>query len=210
VLVAGRYGSGIGAHAALAAAGFAVIEEDPRPDQLAEAVHKQRPHICLLDADAPGSLAALAALRAVTAGPRVVVVGEPRDAHDVLAALAAGAAGYLVNDTTADRLADHLEDVAQGHLALSPALVAGIAAIALGAQEELRTGGLTAREHEVMMLLRTRMTSKQIAQRLGVSPTTVRRHASSAAHKLGAQTRDRALRTLEGVASRDDQSGGPK
>ena len=129
-------------------------------------------------------------------------MAETAGADDVLDALEAGAAGFLLSDVTPERLAQHVSDVADGHLALSPALVRPLLQRLRNERDRL---GLTARERQVMRLLRTSMSTKQVAQRLGVSPVTVRRHASSVARKLAEAEGNGAGANDDGVHTRERQ-----
>ena len=172
----------LGERLALGAVGYDVLEECESAGAAIAAVQRHRPDICLIDLGlfgegvAPGGVPAQ-----LEPAARVVIVTEAATTDDVLDAIEGGAAGVLLADTTPERLAQHMSDVADGHLALSPALVRPLLERLRNERDRL---GLTAREGQVMRLLRTSMSTKQVAQRLGVSPVTVRRHASSAARKL--------------------------
>jgi DNA-binding NarL/FixJ family response regulator len=124
-----------------------------------------------------------------------VLAAEAATPEDVLDALDAAAAGYLLKDVTAERLAQHVADAAEGHLAIAPALVRPL----IQRVREPHHGTLTLREREVMDLLRMSLNTKQIAQRLGVSASTVRSHASAAVRKLGAASRSDVLEEGDSV-----------
>jgi DNA-binding NarL/FixJ family response regulator len=183
VVIGDRHGpTRLGERLALGAVGYEVLEECASAEAALAAAQRHRPDICLIDVGlfsqgaTPGGVA-----RGLAPFGRVVVVADDAAADDVLDALEGGAAGLLLADVTPERLAQHMSDVADGHLALSPALVRPLLERLRNERDRL---GLTAREGQVMRLLRTSMSTKQVAQRLGVSPVTVRRHASSAARKL--------------------------
>jgi DNA-binding NarL/FixJ family response regulator len=188
---------------ALGAVGFAILEECASAEAALAAVRRHRPDICLIDlglfGDAVTPSRVTVQLQAAT---RVVLVADAASADDVLDALEAGAAGFLLANVTPERLAQHMSDAADGHLALSPALVRPVLERLRNERDRL---GLTARESQVMRLLRTSMTTKQVAQRLGVSPVTVRRHASSAARKLAEAEGSGAGANGDGVQTSERQ-----
>ena len=183
LVIGDRHGpTRLGERLALGAVGFDVLEECESAEGAIAAVRRHRPDICLIDRGLFGEGFATGRIPVqFEAGTRVVIVAETAWADDALDALEAGAAGFLLADVTPERLAQHMSDVADGHLALSPALVRQVLQ---RLRDERERFGLTAREGQVMRLLRTGMSTKRVAQRLGVSPVTVRRHASSAARKL--------------------------
>jgi DNA-binding NarL/FixJ family response regulator len=121
-----------------------------------------------LDGDRP-SVAAVRELSRVT---RVLVVSAASRPADVLACMAAGAAGYATKDMEEDALRAAVREVAAGGFALSPQLAAIV-----GAAERSRPGGggtaLTAREREALDWIARGMTHAQAARRMGVAPSTV-------------------------------------
>jgi DNA-binding NarL/FixJ family response regulator len=125
----------------------------------------------------------------------VVILAAAEDDEDALAALRAGARGFLLEDAPPRRLAETVRTVAAGGAALSPGVARRVLA-ALAAQpapdrprpEQLDE--LTPRELEVLALVATGMSNAQIAEHLVVSPATAKTHVSRAMCKLRA--RDRA------------------
>jgi two-component system, NarL family, nitrate/nitrite response regulator NarL len=98
--------------------GFTICAEAADRATAVEAARRERPDLCLLDVCMPGN-GVLAAAEIITLVPetRVVLMTIAASDEDMLAALAAGAAGYLVKDVDFDRLALILADVASGELA---------------------------------------------------------------------------------------------
>ena len=189
----------LGARLALGAVGYDVLEECASAEAAIAAAQRHRPDICLIELGLFGEGATAGAVAARLAScARVVIVAESAEPDDVLDAIEAGVSGFVLADTTPERLAQHMSDVADGHLALSPALVRPLLQRLRNERDRL---GLTAREGQVMRLLRTSMSTKQVAQRLGVSPVTVRRHASSAARKLAGADPNVAAAEGNGVQS---------
>lgn len=186
----------------LEADGLVVVGETGDADSTLAAAVRERPQICLVDLDLPGEgLTAVA--RVADAAPQtlVVVLTESDRSDHLIAALTRGAAGYLLKGMTGGRLAATLRAAHQGEPALSRSLVSHLI-------NEIRRGParliplpdgpvmLSPREWEVGELLREGCSSAEIANRLGVSPVTVRRHIGLLVRKLGVQDRDTAVDLL--------------
>jgi DNA-binding NarL/FixJ family response regulator len=129
-----------------------------------------------------------AALRAQHPAPAVVILTTfDRDA-EILGAIEAGAAGYLVKDVSPDAIVRAVRDAAGGRMVLSPELsdrvVAGMRA------PRVR---LTARELDVLRLLDTGASNREIARTLFVTEATVKTHLVHVFAKLGADSRARAI-----------------
>ncbi len=193
----------LGVRMALTRGGFRVTAEAADCDGAVEAVLAERPDVCLLDVRMPGG-GIEAARRVKESGVKtsVVMLTVSQDSGDVLAALRAGAIGYLPKDTRPDRLPAALVGVLTGEAALPRALVP-LVLRSLRAEGEpstarVRVRGveLSARESEVLRLLRSGMKTAEISEALSLSPVTVRRHISAGVSKLGVANRDAAIRAL--------------
>jgi DNA-binding NarL/FixJ family response regulator len=131
----------------------------------------------------------------------IVVLSRSDRPEDVVTALTRGAGGYLLKGINGERLASTLRGAYDGEPPLSRSLVPHLV-------DEIRRGSerrlllpdgpvtLTPREWEVGELLRERHSTAEIADQLGVSPVTVRRHVGLLVHKLGAESRDDAVDML--------------
>jgi DNA-binding NarL/FixJ family response regulator len=173
----------------------------------AEAVREAgrlQPDVVLLDLSMPGvdGLSALPAIRNASPGCEVVVLTASGTEDNLLAAIRAGAAGYLLKTEPPERIAEFLEGVVQGDAALS-------GSIARRLLDRVRTGSdpvggvpdaiarkLSARELEVLLLLDEHLGTDEIARRLYISEHTVRSHVKSLLRKLGVSSRREALEQL--------------
>ena len=163
-----------------------------------------QPDLVLLDLAMPGmdGLTALPRIRESAPSCEVVVLTASDAEDNLLAAIRAGASGYLLKTEPPEQIASFLRSVARGDAALS----GGVARRLLdrvrqggrpsGVPEEI-TRVLSAREVEVLLLLDEHLGTDQIAQRLFISEHTVRSHVKSLLRKLGVSSRREALDRLE-------------
>ena len=194
-----------GIRMALEEAGFAVCAEVGDADAAVAAALRERPDVCLLDADIPGSgIAATARITAKLPRTSVVVLAASMRDADLLDALRAGAAGYLPKDTNSARLPFVLHGVVHGEAALSRRIVARLIDEfrERGERKRLTAAGgrpvvLTGREAEVLDLLVQRLPTPEIARRLFISQGTVRTHVAAVLRKLDVRDREAAIRLLE-------------
>ncbi len=193
----------LGVRMALLRGGFRVLAEAADGDGAVEAVLRERPDLCLLDISMPGGgIEAAARLAQLAPATAVVMLTVSTSAEDLLAALRAGARGYLPKDMSPDSLPAALRGVLKGEAALPRTFVGRMLHEMRGlpapGDAPVRAGGveLTARESEILRMLRSGLSTVEIAERLSLSPVTVRRHLSAAAAKLGADGRDEALRAI--------------
>jgi DNA-binding NarL/FixJ family response regulator len=184
--------------------GFDVVGEaaDGR-EAIARAVELQ-PDLILLDLSMPGvdGLTALPQLRGAAPGCEVVVLTASAMEENLLGAIRAGAAGYLLKSEPPARIVEFLRGIARGEAALS-------GSVARRLLDQVRTNGgggpavpdeiaavLSARELEVLLLLDDHLGTDEIAKRLFISEHTVRSHVKSLLRKLGVSSRREALEAL--------------
>mgnify|MGYP001823199618 FL=1 len=158
-----------------------------------------RPHVVLMDIRMPGT-DGLSATELITADPdldgvRVLVLTTFESDDAVMAALRAGASGFLGKGVEPTALLEAIRVVAAGEALLSPSATKSLIArmLAMPAGPTPGTGSLeslTERESEVVALVAQGLSNDEIAARLFVSPLTAKTHVNRAMAKLGA--RDRA------------------
>jgi two-component system nitrate/nitrite response regulator NarL len=191
----------VGVRLALEEGGFVVsAEEDTGPRAVAAAL-RDPPDVCLVEVNVPGGgLEAVAAIRGRLAETRVVMLSASSKDEDVFAALQAGASGYLLKGMNPARLGPTLIGVLQGEAALPRELTARLirefrARARRGETGLVRRGKneLTSREWDVLDCLCEGLSSRQIADRLFISQTTVRRHVGSILVKLEVPNRQAAV-----------------
>jgi DNA-binding NarL/FixJ family response regulator len=188
----------------LAGNDFDVVGQAADGQEAVELAGQLRPQLVLLDLSMPGvdGLSALPGLRDAVPDAEVIVLTASGTEDNLLAAIRAGAAGYLLKSEPPDRIVDFLRGVARGEAALS-------GEVARRLLDQVREGGhrnggvpddiagaLSAREVEVLLLLDEHLGTDDIAKRLFISEHTVRSHVKSLLHKLNVSSRREALETL--------------
>jgi DNA-binding NarL/FixJ family response regulator len=197
VLLASADGSfRTGLRVTLASAGFSIVGEVTSAEIAVSTAVAERPELVLVSADLPGG--AFDAVREVSGrlpATRVVVLTRSPTGDELVAAVQAGAAGYLGEDVSQARLPAVMRGILDGEVALPrretqhlldamrgrdhrQATVAARAAVAL-----------TKRELEVLDMLVAETSTGEMARRLGISQVTVRRHVSSVLGKLEVRSR---------------------
>lgn len=165
-----------------------IVAEVSAGDKVLAAAREQRPDIALLDIEMPGldGIAAAAALRrgAPDCTPLILTTfGRPAYLRR---AMEAGAAGFLVKDAPAERLASAIRRAAAGERVVDPELAAATLAY--------NESALTPREREVLEAGADGSPVSEIAHRLHLSEGTVRNYLSAAIGKTGARNRVEAWR----------------
>ena len=188
----------------LAGNGFDVVGQASDGQEAIDVAGKLRPQLVLLDLSMPGldGLSALPGLRAAVPDAEVIVLTASGTEENLLAAIRAGAAGYLLKSEPPDKIVAFLRGVVRGEAALS-------GEVARSLLDQVREGGyrnggvpddiagaLSAREVEVLLLLDEHLGTDDIAKRLFISEHTVRSHVKSLLHKLNVSSRREALEAL--------------
>lgn len=171
-----------------------VGEAAPGEETLALTVHL-RPDVVLCDlrlGEGIDGIETTARLRRLEPAPAVLILTTyDRDA-EILGAIEAGAAGYLLKDVNPGVILDGIKRAAAGETVLAPELQSRVLK---GMREPLPR--LTERETEVLRLLSTGSTNREIARTLFVAEATVKSHIAHICTKLGVDSRSKAVHAAQ-------------
>ncbi len=180
------------------AADIEIVGEAADGGEVDDAVERTRPDVVLMDIRMPSvdGLTATERLRARPDAPQVVVLTTFHADEQVLHALRAGAAGFVLKDTPPAEIVDAVRRVAAGEPVLSPAVTrqvmrhaAGTAAGPRQARARERLALLNDREREVAVAVARGLANASIAAELFMSVATVKTHVSRILARLGLNNR---------------------
>lgn len=191
--------------------GFAVVGEAANGAEAIRLASSLRPDVILMDLHMPGT-DGLQATRAITAAlpeTRVVMLTVSEEDRDVFEAIKCGAQGYLLKTVDPAELCALLQGVSRGEAPLSPTTAAKI--LKQFARREDKpastapTDALTPRENDVLHLLATGLTNKEIGVRLDIAENTVKNHLKNILAKLHLDNRVQAAAVAihRGLGRRD-------
>ncbi|GLW05726.1 DNA-binding response regulator [Microtetraspora sp. NBRC 13810] len=157
-----------------------------------ETLGEPLPDVVLMDLQMPrmGGVEATAAIVRAHPGVRVVVLSSFGEAERVHAALAAGAAGYLLKDADPDEVVMAVRAAAEGEVHLDSAVARQLTRRMTAPNVGLTS--LTAREREILTLVAQGHANRDIADRLAISERTARTHVSNVLSKLQLSSRTQA------------------
>lgn len=155
-----------------------------------ELVRRTHPDVVIMDLQMP-EMDGVTATRLVVAegGTDVLVLTSFSDTDRIVAALDAGAVGYLLKDAEPEDVIEGVRAVSRGESPIHPRAARQLLGALPGASRQLE---LTPRELQVIILIRQGLANKQIARRLGISERTVKSHLTSAFARIGASDRTQA------------------
>jgi DNA-binding NarL/FixJ family response regulator len=179
--------------------GLEVVGEAEDVDGAIDAAATLHPDVVLLDLVLPGGggVAALPRLLALDPAPRILILTSFGGDEQALAAVRAGANGWLGKDVPPSELESAIRTVHRGGSVLDPAVASRLLAEVASPSADPGLDQLTAREREVLSLLGLGLSNRELAQRLFVAEKTVKTHVSAILAKL--QLTDRTQAALYAV-----------
>jgi DNA-binding NarL/FixJ family response regulator len=185
--------------------GFEVSAEAADADAALRMALRERPALCLVDSQLRGGgIGAASRICSRVPETEVVVLADKPDESELLEVVRAGASGYLQKNMNPEAFSRALHGALRGEPAFPRALLAPVLEEFRVRHERrrLRLPGrtvvdLSRRESEVLDLLRNGLATREIADRLDISPVTVRRHVGTLLTKLGVRDRAAALRLFD-------------
>jgi two-component system nitrate/nitrite response regulator NarL len=194
---------------------FEVCAEAADAAAAVDAALREQPDLCLLDVEMPGNgIAAAWEIRQRLPETTIVMMTVSGAEDDLLTAIRAGAAGYLPKDMDPERLPHALWGAHHGEGAVPRVLMARIISHLRDGSPNWRRlahskSRLSTREWQVLELLQQNLDSRTIAERLSLSPATVRSHRARIMQKLRANDEQELLAHLERPSSRPGRKVGP-
>jgi two-component system, NarL family, response regulator len=168
--------------------GMKVVAEAADGQTAVRQFQRHHPDVCLIDLRMPGTdgVEAIRSIRQLDSNAKIIVLTTFDDDEDIFRALRNGAKAYLLKDITREELIENILAVHRGKT-FFPARVA----IKLAGR---KNSNPTTRELEVLRLLSSGKTNKEIGNLLGLKEGTIKIHINHILHKLGAETRTEASR----------------
>jgi two-component system, NarL family, nitrate/nitrite response regulator NarL len=188
------------------AGGFEVVGQGGSADEAAALVRELAPDIVLLDISMPGGgLNAARRIAEIAPTVRIVMLTVSESDDDIMEALKAGAVGYVLKGVGSAALAEILRSVARGESYVSPSLAARLLT-----EMRMRSKGtpddplsrLTPREEEILRLVATGQSNKEVGLKLELQEKTVKHHMTRILSKLQVRNRTEAAGVLRDIAAR--------
>ncbi len=173
---------------------FHLVGQARSGPEAAELAKSTRPHVAILDVNMPrgGGVGAVAAIKRETDARVIMLTVSDKD-DDLLAAIDAGADGYLLKNLAPEQLYSAIATAAAGQGVLSPEITGKVMQAASAAIPDGPTAKLSPRESEVLQLVAQGLTTPQIAKRLVLAESTVKTHLRHIMGKLEASNRAEAV-----------------
>ncbi len=188
--------------------GLEVVGEAADGEQAVTKARILKPDVILMDLSMPrkDGVQAISEIRQEIPEAKILVLTSFAEDKRVIAAIEAGALGYLLKDSSPQELIRAVRTVHQGESSLHPTVAHKLIHRFQRSSEENQTESLTAREIKVLRLIAEGLSNHDIAKKLFISEPTVRTHVSNILRKLRLDNRTQAaLYALrEGFASLED------
>jgi DNA-binding NarL/FixJ family response regulator len=174
-----------------------------------EVAARHHPDVLLMDLNMPvlDGVAATGQVCAASPGTTVLVLTTFDDDESILAALQAGASGYLTKESDRSTILQAVRSAAHGQAVLSPEVQQRLLGLASrpgrAALADDAVAGLTAREKEILALIGEGLRNPEIARRLVISEATVKTHINNLFAKGGFHSRADAVRYALRIADAD-------
>jgi DNA-binding NarL/FixJ family response regulator len=172
--------------------GFTVVGQAGSGEEAFSLVANLLPDVLLLDVTMPGDGGIITAGKVAAAWPvvRIMMLTVSEDQDTLMAALKAGARGYVLKGVTARDLANAVRVVAGGDIYISPALAGGILfELTANKQDDDPLTSLTDRERDILNLVAEGLTNREIGDRLHLAEKTIKHYMTNVLQKLHVRSR---------------------
>jgi two-component system response regulator DevR len=184
---------------------FVVVGEAATVAEAMDRIPATRPHVAILDVRLPDGSGIEVCRDVRSQSPEIacVMLTSYADDEALVAAVMAGAAGYVLKQVGAVSLVEDVRRVADGHSLMDPALIQRLLEkIRRGSEEDPLLAGLTPQERRILDLVADGQTNRQIANELYLAEKTVKNYVSNLLSKLGMERRTQAASYATRVAER--------
>lgn len=184
--------------------GFEIIGEGGSKDDALRIAEHLQPDVMLIDISMPGGgLNALRPILDISPSQKIVMLTVSEANDDVTAALRGGAKGYVLKGIGSRALADVIRTVAAGESYVAPTLSAKLLSDPPApASDGDPIASLTTREHDVLQLVGTGLSNKEVARKLDLHEKTIKHHMTQIMAKLGVSNRTEAAMALRDATDR--------
>ena len=174
--------------------GFEIVGQAGTATEALAGIPATRPDVAVLDVRLPdgNGIDVCRQIRAAHPDTHCLMLTSHDDQDARLAAVLAGASGYLLKQLRTAGLIEAIRQAAAGRTLFDPALITRVADQLRHPPAQPRLAGLTSREREILELVAAGLTNRQISQLLGLAEQTANNHVASLLHKLGLHYRTQA------------------
>lgn len=178
-------------HSLGSAADLTVVGEASSGEEALKLARELLPDVVLLDVSMPGWGGLVAAEKISTACPSsaIVMLTVSEDKDKLLAAFKAGARAYVLKGVSAQELANVIRAASRGDVYVSPSLAAEMLVTLTRAPAPDALQELTEREREILQLIGTGLTNREIGAKVFLSEKTVKHHVTNILQKLQVRSR---------------------
>lgn len=192
--------------------GFMLVGLGGDFNELIGAVRATQPDVVLLDLGMPDTVALVRETKASCPQTHVVAFAVDESEHDIELCAEAGVTGFVTRDVTVDGLAAAIDAAARGELACSPRTaallfrrVAALSSVGRAIQSATSSlARLTSREKQIVRLIDTGSSNKEIGRELNIAVATVKNHVHRILEKLNVTSRAEAAAHVRVYAKRAD------
>ena len=184
---------------------FVVVGEAATAAEALDRIPATRPHVAILDVRLPdgNGIEVCRDIRSHSPEIACVMLTSYADDEALVAAVMAGAAGYVLKQVGAVSLVEDVRRVAEGQSLMDPALIQRLLEkIRRGSEEDPLLASLTPQERRILDLVADGQTNRQIANELYLAEKTVKNYVSNLLAKLGMERRTQAASYATRVAER--------
>ena len=185
-----------------------VVGEAADADSAIDLVREHLPDIVLLDVTMPGDgINAARAIATSCPATRIIMLTVSEDEDDLMAAMKAGARGYVLKGVSADELANVVKSVDSGEVYVAPGLAFGLLREMGKPRPASPISELSSREQQVLELVASGLSNQEIGLRLGLAEKTIKHYMTNVLTKLQVRSRVEAALLAARLGIGPDEPG---